>query len=375
MNPDILSAIENQWEKAVPFFKKRGHVLFISDRYRFWEEPGFVQQSLAKTLIEAGVKVTWLDGMSWKPLNPTVSVRSPLLQVKQLGCLPGRRFSFLDSLSVSWQIKQIQSKLKDQPIIWIQGSLDERICESLPEIDIFSVFDDPYLHLEPKSLGEKAKIILNQNQFSNHLYAKKFSSKTTVLFPPMELNESTFTTNRETKIEWPHFSKPLLGYLGACFSQGFDFDLLEFFLQEKPSWNFLIVGRTDTSGLEKINHLKKYSNFIYHPHLSRDKLASVWPTLSLNLMLYKACRENAGAFPVKTLEAAYFNVPSIATKIPKTEGLENKIFCSSDRRELLEFAAKELSEQKSQKDLFDYLFYEMHPKMHLAKVAERLNQA
>ncbi|NDD59389.1 MAG: hypothetical protein EBZ47_09160, partial [Chlamydiae bacterium] len=84
---DLLLKIEDRWQKALPFFKKKREVLFISDRYRFWEPPGFVQQSLAKTLCDEGVGVTWLDGMHWKALQSSSPVDSSLLRVGQIKCL------------------------------------------------------------------------------------------------------------------------------------------------------------------------------------------------------------------------------------------------------------------------------------------------
>ena len=83
----LLASIESRWEKARAFFKKRGKVVFVSDRYRFWERHGFVQQSLANALVHEGVAVEWLDGAGWRPYEPTIVNTHELLSIEKLfGC-------------------------------------------------------------------------------------------------------------------------------------------------------------------------------------------------------------------------------------------------------------------------------------------------
>jgi hypothetical protein len=48
LSSEIRSKIEARWQKALEFYKKRGSVIFVNDRSRFWESHGFAQQSLAK---------------------------------------------------------------------------------------------------------------------------------------------------------------------------------------------------------------------------------------------------------------------------------------------------------------------------------------
>jgi len=314
--------------------------------------------------------------MGWRRLTPTLSFSSPLLKIDQLHCLPGRRIPVIDRLSVAWQIQQIRSiRKKDNPLCWVQGSLDERICASLSEIHIFSAFDDAHLHQNGGALTERAQLIVSQNQFAHSLYQKAYPHKSVLSLPPVELTPSTFQEDGKENRFAHKFSQPVIGYLGACFPEGYDFELLEFLIQKRPQWGFVIAGRTDDLGLKKIEQLKQYSNFIYHPHIEREKLASLWRSLSINLMLYRPCRQNSGAFPVKILEAAFFGVPTVATETPKTSGLKEWVSCSSDPHQLLDLIQNELREKKDQSPLFDSLFYEMHPKVHLAKIAEALGEA
>lgn len=372
----VLSAIESRWQKALPFFKSRGHVMFISDRYRFWDEAGFVQQSLAKTLVDHGVKVTWLDGTSWRKSKPVVPLHSSILKVDSLKCFPGRRFPLVDSLSVEYQVHQIK-KLKaqgDDPLIWVQGSLDERVCAKLDSIDVFSIFDDAFCHSPQNNLARKSRLILSQNAFADDLFRQNHPMKTCLALPPVELNSCVFQKDSSQGLVPENFPKKIMGYLGAFFPEGFDFDILEKFVQRLPDWGFLMVGRTDSEGLERIERLKKYPNFHHHDWIPREKISSCWQLLDVNLMLYRDCRANSGAYPVKVLESMYFGVPSVATRVPKTTSLEGIIPLSSNPEELIYLAKAEAILRKDQSRVFESLYYEMHPKVHLARVAEGLSE-
>lgn len=370
---DLLCSIEERWQRALPFFKKRGQVLFLSDRYRFWEPPGFVQQSLAHTLCQEGISVTWLDGMHWKNLE-TESLNTRFLKVEQLRCLPGRRISLLDQLSVRWQYEQIKKRIDSKnTLVWVQGGLDERICEKLTDVDIFSVFDDPFLHSPEGPLAEKSKIILCQNDFSTDLWSSIYANKTLKSLPPVQLIPDSQSSSQSEKILPEKFPAQVMGYLGAFFPEGFDFDLFEQFVCALPDWGFVLIGRTNSQGMERIEKLKKYPNFFHRSWIPKEQLASVWQKLNLNLMLYRPCQGNSGAFPVKFLEALRFGVPSVATRINKTLGLGNWVPLSSDAKELISLAESEARADRSLSEPFEKFFYEMSPKIHLAKIAEKLS--
>ncbi|MFM8269625.1 MAG: glycosyltransferase [Pseudomonadota bacterium] len=378
LNPisqSVLSAIESRWQKALPFFKKRGQVIFISDRYRFWDNPGFVQQSLAKTLVDYGIKVTWLDGMDWRTRKNVVPFSSPLLKVTSLKCLPGRRFSICDALSIEWQANQIKKlQAAGNPLTWVQGSLDERISSKIESIDVFSVFDDAFYHAPESTLARKSKLILSQNAFTDDRYRAHYPQKAYLALPPVELNSHVFQVESPRKLVPDHFPRKIMGYLGAFFPEGFDFNLLEKCVRELPDWGFLMVGRTNQEGSDKIKHLKTFSNFHHREWIPKERISSFWQLLDVNLMFYRESRANSGAYPIKVLESMYFGVPSVATRCSKTSSLEGIIPLSSNPQELIYLAKAEAMMKKDQSRVFESLFYEMHPKVHLARVAEALSE-
>jgi glycosyltransferase involved in cell wall biosynthesis len=365
--------LTTRFEKALEFYRSRSPVVFVSQRYRFWEPAGFVQQSLAKYLVENGVAVTWLDGAGWRSYEPHVPFQSNLLTVKSLRQLPLRRMGFVDSLDTKYLTHQIESALKlgNRPLLWVQGGLDERVAEALKAIDVFSVFDDPYCHKITDPLCAKSRLIVVQNRHAKDLF-KDEASKTIQLLPPVDMRSETLPDVEPANLP-PGLPDRVMGYIGGFHSQGYDLVMFERFLREFSDWTFLLAGRTDPAGEDFLHRLCKYRNFVYAPWQSRNKIAGLWKRLDLNLLLYRPARVNDGAFPTKILESLFFGVPMVATSVPKTKDLEG-LCVRSSFPEILKREFVKVAETPAEDWLSHYadFAYEMDPRNHLARVAEAL---
>lgn len=373
---DISSKVEldSRFKEAISFFQKRSPVVFISQHYRFWEQHGFVQQSLAKLLTDSGVSVVWFDGADWRRKKKVQSWHSPLLSVVQLPCVPLRRLSVLDSINPKVQLKAVKRVLLKghQPLLWVQGGLDERVVSGLPYIDVFSVFDDPYIHSPQGELAKKSELIVTQNEFVKSIFDKNQTDKTTVLFPPVDLIPDSFSGDTEFKLP-ENFPKKIMGYVGSFFNSGFDLVLFEDFIRSLPDWGFILCGRTDSTGLKKIQTWSQHANFLYLPWIPRSEVGAVWKMLDLNLMLYRPEPTSHGAFPVKFLEALHYGVPSVATAVPKTISLEGFIPRLVFPEQLKAQAVKEaLNPNRSLDLLYEKFRSEMDPMFHLIRVSEAL---
>jgi glycosyltransferase involved in cell wall biosynthesis len=368
------SDLESRWRRAVEYYRGRKSVLFIS-YCPFWEKYGFVQQCLAYSLAEAGVKVTWLDGAGWRPQRPTVPKQHPNLTVKHIKSLPGRRLPWVDLLDVKWSRRQIAKEIQSlpgKPVIWIQAGIDERLVTGLPYVDVFSVFDDPYRHSPVGDLCRKARTIICQNPRALECLTQFHGDKSHLVLPPMDMSKGVY--NESETFEFPQgFPEKVMGYIGSFSTDGFDLYLFEDFVRNFPDYGFLLMGRTDAAGLVAIERLKRYPNFLYTPWVDRSKLAAVWSKLAVTLLFYRPNRTQEGAFPVKVLESLRFGVPCIATAVPKTEGLEGVFPRSSIVHTLRESLQQALNISPEQcRSLYKKFAAQMDPKHHLSYVAECL---
>lgn len=368
--------VDARWQRALEFYRERKSVLFLS-YCRYWERHGFVQQSLAYALAEAGVKVVWLDGSGWRPYKPVVRKPHPNLVVKQMPSIPGRRLAGMDWIDLDFKTRYCKRMLKSMPgnpVVWVQAGLDERLAAALPHIDVFSIFDDPYRHSPVGDLCRRAKTILCQNTRALECVRQFHGAKSHVVPPPMDMGKDVFDEN--AKDPFPAgFPEKVFGYIGSFENDGFDLLLFEDFLRTFPQYGFVLMGRTDAAGAAIVERFKRHANFLHLPWAERSQLAGVWKRLSLSLLFYRPNRTQDGAFPVKVLESLRFGVPCLSTATHKTADLEG-LFPRSSIIQTLKASVPEAMALKGApcQALFRKLSVEMHPKLHLSKVAEWLKE-
>jgi glycosyltransferase involved in cell wall biosynthesis len=152
--------------------------------------------------------------------------------------------------------------------------------------------------------------------------------------------------------------------------------LFENFITSFPEWGFLLMGRTDARGEEYLARFRKYPNFLYVPWNARSQTVAAWRLLDLSLLFYRPHRDQDGAFATKVLESLHFGVPCIATQVAKTENLEGRFPRSPFADVLKGMVAEALAMGEEQlKAEYLHFAYEMNPRLHLARVAECLQQA
>ncbi len=368
------STYDEAWKQALVYFRSRKSVLFVS-YCRFWERHGFVQQSLAMALAREGVEVVWLDGSGWRTYDPVVACPHPNLKVVQLPALPLRRLPFVsqaDLRAKAVYLGHLVKKLGGNPLIWVEGGIDEALVDKLPYVDVFSVFDDPYRHSPQGKLCRRAKALIAQNKTAFNILASAYPEKSHLLLPPVDMGDEAMQLSAQAFLP-AGFPDKVMGYVGSFFSDGFDLDLFESFMMAYPDWGFVLMGRTDNEGLLRISDWKTYKNFHYFPWVPRNQVASVWKLLKVTLLFYKANRTQDGAFPVKIVESLRFGVPCIATEVPKTADLEGVFPRSNSLPELKASVEKVLSLPKGKiEELYQKFVSEMDPMHHLAQVASWL---
>ncbi len=364
--------MQDQFDRALPFYRDRGGVLFVS-YCRFWEQHGFVQQSLARFLTDHQVPVTWLDAAGWRPYSPTLYWNSPYLTVRQITRLPGERFPGVRPLSIGVQVGDIIREVKKMgnPVLWIQAGLERGIAEKLPYIDVFSTFDDPYRHPAEDPLCERSRLIICQNRFTEELLSSVPENRRVQLSPPVDLRKRVFS---DSSFHLPaSFPKRVMGYIGSFLHGGYDNFLMEYFIRHLPDWGFLMMGRTDDLGMNDLNRLRQYPNFIYYPWAERAQLAAIWSRLDLSLLLYRNHPMQDGAYPVKLIEGLHFGVPAIGTQVNKNRDIADYLPCNSFADQLIEEAVKtaDWSEDKIEK-IYDHFREATDPRQQLVTVARRL---
>lgn len=375
LSRELGAEIEAQWTDALSYFRSRGKVIFLSN-CRFWEQHAFVQQSLAYHLAQGGVEVLWLDGAGWRPYRPLIGAKSPLLTVRQLPQLPGRRFPWIGSYSVKMTVRLLKSLLRkdhgQRPIVWVQSGFDENVISELPYVDLYSTFDDPYQHAPLGPLCEKSRVVLCQNSLCHRMMSGLIGDKAKLALPPLDLGPDVYRDPTPIRFP-PGFPTRRMGYIGSFFSTGFDLVLFENFIRSYPDWGFLLMGRTDKEGFTQVERFKRYPNFLFLPWAPRAETAGAWASINVSLLLYRTLRTQDGAFAVKAVESLHFGAPSVGTQVPKTEDVGSYFpmspFVETIKRNALDTAAVG-SERITR--AHEFFAFETHPRLYLARAAQWL---
>jgi hypothetical protein len=259
----------------------------------------------------------------------------------------------------------------ERPVIWIQGGIDESLAATLPYIDVFSFFDDPYRHEGNGSLCQKARVITCQNSFA----ASRFNNKKTFRqFPPLEVDPKDFSG--ESPLPLPEsFPKKRAGYPGSFFAAGFDFELFYSLVESYPDWGFILAGRTDLEGEEWIKKLAPFPNFHRFTHVPRHQIDRVWKLLDVCLFLYQPELETQhGAFASKAAEALAFGVPSVGNRALKTQDLEKFFTMVDDKESLYKALESTIRNPEKLKAAQDFFLPRINPMRQLGEVAAFLSE-
>lgn len=363
------------WRSTVDYFRQRRAVIFLS-YCRFWESHAFVQQCLAKRLTAEGVQVEWWDGEGYRRYEPVLYWNSPHLKVVSSFALPGRRWPWVVELDRQLFKIRIQRAVKryGNPVIWVQGGLREPLARSLPYLDIFSTFDDPFFFPDRSSLLEKARVVVAQNGFTWNRHGAD-RKNVLQLLPPVDM--SIDLQKGSSAPPFPErFPKRVMGYIGSFFPEDYDLELFEYLVRTLPDWGFCLAGRTNAEGEQKVQALKKYPNFHRLPWMPREEVVGLWKRLSVTLLLHRPRREQYGAFPTKVLESFYFGVPCVGTDVPKTADLRPSLAVSSYPSEIRRLAVEAAAIDKGRlRAAYDSLARRTEPEGHLAQVAAKLKEA
>jgi hypothetical protein len=151
----------------------------------------------------------------------------------------------------------------------------------------------------------------------------------------------------------PHSKKnPTVGYFGAV-AEWFDFDLLIQVAHRLPNHDFVIIGNTAHSNLEK----KTLPSNIFMkgevPYNKLPEIASSWDVAIIPFLLTELIQATN---PVKLYEYYALGLPVVATSIPEVMECPVKAYTATTDREFAEkikSAIKEnLAEKRSERQIF-----------------------
>jgi hypothetical protein len=135
-------------------------------------------------------------------------------------------------------------------------------------------------------------------------------------------------------------NKPIVGYFGAI-AEWFDTELLHYIAQNRPQYNFILIGSTVGS---KISDLKKLSNVFFLKEINYNELPSYLYYFNVCIIPFKITPLTIATNPVKFYEYISSGKPVVSTKLPELEKYTNYCYLANTKDEFVTFLDKALAE-------------------------------
>lgn len=133
-----------------------------------------------------------------------------------------------------------------------------------------------------------------------------------------------------------------IGYIGAI-STWFDLNLLRYLAQEKPNWNFLLIGSHWDIG---ISSLRKFNNIKFFGEIPYEELHKYFFSFNACIIPFKINKLIINTNPVKIYEYLATGKPCVATNIPELKLLDKDlVYISTSKKSFLKNLEKAINHE------------------------------
>lgn len=316
---NIIDRINIKFNKTLKIIKKlknntnKKFLIFVSS-YSYYNEMKQRPNHLFEYFIKDNYIILWSDKNIKIPIEIEKNIwLYPMKDTKKLILNNIIDNKLIMSISTHYTFNNLENLLikaanKNIPVIFehlddielqtnekIRKKLEKRfkkIC--LQKNIIISTTADSLYNQSIKTRGSEKNIIIAKNGVNlKDFYTFKYDAK--------------FTNFLEQK-------KPIIGYYGCISSAWFDFELIEYCLQNLPEFNFILIG----PHLKKdINKLNKYSNFLCLDKMDYKNLKNYSIKFTVGIIPFILNNITKGTSPCKMFEYMALGLPIVVTNLPE----------------------------------------------------------
>lgn len=373
-------------------------ILFYGGHY--WEKgPWFRKQQFASRLAQKGHRVFYIQSSpsivrrsnsenkyfktSIKELNENLYLVYP----SRLFPKPSNYYSrSLFNQKLYYDLRYILKKMNIKDfILWFNQTEFGTVLNKLNCFKIFDLADDRpfYLKLANDENGYKTymKYLEKSFKFSDAsvVSAIKIKEKYSYLFDKdidvipnghnIKTNGSFYDCPKEIK----ELDGPKIGFLGTLF-RFIDEDLLAYIIKERPNYNYIFVGPTDSSF--NIQKIKSYDNVYLLGPKSKEQVKNYINSFDLCLNPFRVHEVNDSVNPVKVFEYLSLNKRVVSTEMYslKKEKIADYIDFAESSDKFLEKIDAIISSQKLNNSIPKELVNEYHWDSLFEKLITQLNK-
>jgi len=201
------------------------------------------------------------------------------------------------------------------------------VFDCMDEHSGFSNVDKMIIEHEHELL-KVADIVLSS---SNKLFEKnKIVNQNTIMIK--NGTEFEFFATKQTTDELDAYTnKPIIGYYGAI-ADWFDMELIEYCAQERPEYNFVLIGSTFSCDIEKAKTMK---NVFFLGEKAYPDLPKYLYKFDVCTIPFKIIPLIEATNPVKFYEYISAGKPVVATPLPELEEFRDICYIANTKEEFL----------------------------------------
>lgn len=210
------------------------------------------------------------------------------------------------------------------------------IYDCLDEHTGFSNINNNRIQEEEKLLKDSDLLIVTSMHLNKK--ARKYRNNDIILLP--NAGDFNHFNNLQYNNVLKDIKKPIIGYYGAI-AEWFDNDLIEYIATKRNDWNFVFIGRTFGS---KIDKLQKLSNVHFFGEIDYSELPKYLYWFDICIIPFKIIPLIEATHPVKFYEYLSSGKPVISTMLPELLPFNDLCYLAKDNEDFLrkvEIALKE----------------------------------
>jgi glycosyltransferase involved in cell wall biosynthesis len=149
-----------------------------------------------------------------------------------------------------------------------------------------------------------------------------------------------------TPADTAHLNRPVIGFFGLI-ERWIDLELVDYLAEQRPQWNFLLIGRTAVPGEE----LPRRPNIHFIGKRPYDQLPAYGRQFDVAIIPYRLTRQVLHANPIKLREYLATGKPIVSVSTPEIDRYSDVVQVATSRDEFLRAIDDALAKPTSQDDV------------------------
>lgn len=289
-------------------------ILIFASSYSFYSEMRQRPNHLFESFIKDNYVIFWSDKNVKRPIEVEKNIwLYPMKDTASLILNNKVKDKLVMSISTHYTFKNLGNLLikadnKGIPVIF----------EHLDDIDLVTNSKTRFfLEKRFKKICSQKSILISTTADSLYNQAKlirKSGENIIIAKNGVNLNDFIPFSYDEKFSTFLSENKPIIGYYGCISSAWFDFELIEYCLQNLPEFNFILIG----PHLKKdINKLNKYSNFLCLDKMDYKNLKNYSIKFTVGIIPFILNNITKGTSPCKMFEYMALGLPIVVTNLPE----------------------------------------------------------